>query len=83
MLNTYCISGPIHTVMSLLPRVVSEVLHRRWFHRYIIKNKRKVTFRIVKRRIFTALEKTVSLKGTHTPMFIAALVTLARTWKQN
>ena len=30
----------------------------------------------------TYLEKTIIQKDTHTPMFIAALVTIARTWKQ-
>ena len=28
------------------------------------------------------LEKTRVRKGTHTPMFIAALFTIAKTWKQ-
>ena len=27
-------------------------------------------------------EKTIIQKNTHTPMFIAALFTIARTWKQ-
>ena len=30
----------------------------------------------------TYLEKTIIQKDTRTPMFIAALVTIARTWKQ-
>ena len=27
------------------------------------------------------LEKTIILKDTHTPLFIAALLTIAKTWK--
>ena len=29
------------------------------------------------------LEKATILKGTRTPMFIAALITIARTWEQS
>ena len=29
------------------------------------------------------LEKTLIQKGTYTPMFIAALFTIAKTWKQS
>ena len=48
---------------------------------YFLK-KLKQNYHMIINPLDTYLEKTIIQKDTHTPVFIAALFTIARSWKQ-
>ena len=50
--------------------------------RYLKKLKIELSYDPVSSLLGIYLEKTIILKDTFTPIFIAALFTIARTWKQ-